>query len=132
MDIKQVIVLALQIAIIGTVFKFGLSSTLDDVLYVWRRPSLLVRSFLPVLVIMPVLVVAVVKAFDLRTDVEVVLVALSLSPVPPLLPRKVNKAGGSASFGLGLMLWLAVGAIVAIPLSIRGLDLVSERPIVVE
>jgi BASS family bile acid:Na+ symporter len=44
----------------------------------------------------------------------------------------VTKSGGSASFGLGLMLWLAIGAIVAIPLSVRGLELVSERPIVVQ
>src|SRR5204862_4876650 len=108
--LKQLVLLALQIAIIGTVFNFGLRSTLDDVLYVWRRPSLLVRSLLSVLVIMPLLVVAFVKVFDLRADVEVVLVALALSPVPPLLPTKVNKAGGSASFGLGLMLALAVGS----------------------
>jgi BASS family bile acid:Na+ symporter len=54
-----------------------------------------------------------------------------LSPVPPLLPRKVTKAGGSSSFGLGLMLVLAVAAIGAIPLSVALLQLVAERPIVV-
>jgi BASS family bile acid:Na+ symporter len=132
MDIKQLIVLALQVAIIGTVFGFGLRATLDDVLYVLRRPGLLIRSFLAVLVVMPILVVVFVKVFDLRTTVEVVLVALALSPVPPLLPKKEKKAGGLPSFGLGLMLVLAVGAIAAIPLSVAVLDHVFERPIAVQ
>ena len=131
MDIKQLIVLALQIAIIGTVFTYGLRATVDNVLDVWRRPSLLVRSLLAVFVVMPILVVSFIKAFDLRPDVEVVLVALALSPVPPILPNKIDKAGGSSSFGLGLMLVLAVGAIVAIPLSIAVLDRVSDHPIAV-
>jgi BASS family bile acid:Na+ symporter len=132
MDIKQLIVLALQVAIIGTVFGFGLRATLDDVLYVLRRPGLLIRSFLAVLVVMPILVVVSVEIFDLRTTVEVVLVALALSPVPPLLPRKEKKAGGLPSFGLGLMLVLAVGAIAAIPLSVAVLDHVFERPIAMQ
>ena len=132
MDIKQLIVLALQIAIIGTVFTYGLRATVDHVMDVWRRPGLLLRSLLSVFVVMPILVVVFVKAFDLRQDVEVVLVALALSPVPPILPNKIDKAGGSSSFGLGLMLVLAVGALVAIPLSIAALDLVTPRPIDVE
>ena len=132
MDIKQLIVLALQIAIIGTVFTFGLRATVDDVLYVWRRPSLLVRSLLAVFVIMPILVAVFVMALDSRSDLEVVLVALALSPVPPILPNKINKARGSSSFGLGLMVVLAVGSIGAIPLSIAALDLVTQRPIVVQ
>jgi BASS family bile acid:Na+ symporter len=131
-DIKQLIVLALQIAIIGTVFGFGLRSTIDDVLYVWRHPSLLIRSLLAVLVIMPVLVIAYIKAVDLRLDIRVVLMALALSPVPPLLPNKVTKAGGSASFGLGLLLVLAVGAIAAIPISVAALNLVTQQPVAVE
>jgi len=132
MDIKQLVVLALQVAIIGTVFGFGLRATLDDVLYVLRRPGLLIRSFLAVLVVMPMLVVVFVRVFDLRMTIEVVLVALALSPVPPLLPRKETKAGGLPSFGLGLMLVMAVGAIAAIPLSAALLSHVFERPIAMQ
>jgi BASS family bile acid:Na+ symporter len=131
-DSKQLIVLALQVAIIGTVFGFGLRATLDDVLYVLRRPGLLTRSVVAVLVVMPMLAVVFVKVFDLRTTVEVVLVALALSPVPPLLPRKEKKAGGLPSFGLGLMLVLAVAAIAVIPLSAAVLDHVFDRPIAME
>jgi hypothetical protein len=64
------------------------------------------KSVLSVLVIMPVLTVAVVKILDLRTATEAALVALAISPVPPLLPLKETKAGGQASYALGLLIEL--------------------------
>ena len=115
MDAKQLFTLAFQLAILGTVFGFGLKSTPDNLLYLVRRPGLLVRSVLAVLVVMPVLAVLLVKAFDFRQAVEVVLVALAVSPVPPLLPLKESKAGGRRSYGLGLMVFLGLVAIVGFP-----------------
>jgi BASS family bile acid:Na+ symporter len=127
MDAKQLLTLAFQVAIIGTVFGFGLKSTEDDLLYVVQRPGLLIRSLLSVLVVMPILAILFVKAFDLRQTVEVVLVALAISPVPPLLPQKESKAGGRRSYGIGLMLFLGLVAIVAIPLVIAILERVFSR-----
>jgi len=127
MDAKQLLTLAFQVAIIGTVFGFGLKSTKDDLLYVVQRPGLLIRSLLSVLVVMPILAILFVKAFDLRQTVEVVLVALAISPVPPLLPQKESKAGGRRSYGIGLMLFLGLVAIVAIPLVIEILERVFSR-----
>ncbi len=129
MDPKQLVLLALQMAILGTVFGFGLKSTREDVLYLVRRPGLLLRSLLAVLVVMPILAVLLVKVFDFRMTVEIVLVALAVSPVPPLLPRRETKAGGRPSYGLGLMLVLAVVAIVAMPLAAELLSRVFERPL---
>jgi bile acid:Na+ symporter, BASS family len=128
MDAKQVLTLAFQVAIIGTVFGFGLKSTPDDLRYLMRRPGLLVRSVLAVLVVMPVLAILLVKAFDFRQAVEVVLVALAISPVPPLLPQKESKAGGRRSYGLGVMLFLGLLAIVVIPLVAEILERVFSRP----
>ena len=82
----------------------------DDLLYVVRRPGLLVRSLLSVLVVTPILAVLFVKAFDLRQSVEVVLVALAISPVPPLLPQRSRsqrpafvRAGADTLLGLAFM-----------------------------
>lgn len=132
MDAKHLLTLAFQVAIIGTVFGFGLKSTRDDLLYLVRRPGLLVRSLLSVLVVMPVLAVLFVKAFDLKQTVEVVLVALAISPVPPLLPQKESKAGGRRSYGLGLMLFLGLVSIVAIPLVVELLERVFSRSFAVD
>jgi bile acid:Na+ symporter, BASS family len=127
MDAKQLLVLAFQVAIVATVFGYGLKSTKEDLLYVARRPGLLVRSLLSMLVVMPVLAILFVKAFDLRQTTQVVLVALSISPVPPLLLQRESKAGGRRPYGLGLMLFLGLVSIVAIPLVVAILERLFSR-----
>jgi len=129
MDTKQLILLALQVAIFATVFGFGLQAKLDDVAYILRRPGLLLRSLLAMFVVMPVLVVILVKALELRMPVEVVLVVLAISPIPPLLPGKEEKAGGLPSYGLGLMLLFGVAAIVLTPLLVEVMARVFDRPV---
>jgi bile acid:Na+ symporter, BASS family len=127
MDLKQIVMLALQVSIMCTVFGFGLNATSQDLLYLVRRPGLLARSLLSVFVIMPAVAVLLVKVFDFPRQVEIVLVALAISPVPPLLPQKEAKAGGHASFGLGLMAMLPLVSIVAVPLSLAILARVTGR-----
>ena len=78
---------------------------------------------------MPVLVVILVKALELRMPVEVVLVVLAISPIPPLLPGKEEKAGGLPSYGLGLMLLFGVAAIVLTPLLVEVMARVFDRPV---
>jgi bile acid:Na+ symporter, BASS family len=117
MDAKAIILLALQIAIIATVFTYGLGATRDDLVYVVYRPALLLRSFIAMLVVMPLVVVACVYFLDLPQPTAVVLTALAVSPVPPLLPQRQKKAGAVVSYGLGLLVVLALVSIVTIPLS---------------
>jgi BASS family bile acid:Na+ symporter len=83
-------------------------------------------------VIMPLVAVALVTAFDLHPAVKIALVALSVSPVPPILPRKelkALKAGGSSEYRFGMLVAPTVLAIVVIPLSIKILDQVFVRSI---
>jgi bile acid:Na+ symporter, BASS family len=119
MDLKQLIMLAFLVSITCLVFGFGLTATFEDMLYLVRRPGLLARSLLSVFVIMPVVAVVLDRLFVFRPEVEIVLVTLALSPVPPLLPRKLGKAGGNSSYVLGLMATLALLSIVFVPLSIE-------------
>src|SRR5262245_30675485 len=107
MDLKQIVMLALQVSILLTVFGFGLRATVDDLLYLVRRPGLFVRAILAVFVIMPIVAVLLARMFNFPT-VKIALVALAISPVPPILPTKETKAGGHAAFALGLMAWLSL------------------------
>jgi BASS family bile acid:Na+ symporter len=129
MDLKQLVILGLQISIVLTVFGYGLNTATADLLYVGKRPGLLARSLLSVFVIMPVIAFALARLFDIRDVVEISLVALAISPVPPLLPMKELKAGGRSSYGLGLMALLAVLAIPAAPLAVEVLERFSEQPL---
>src|SRR5262245_49312563 len=105
MDLKQIILFAVQLSILSTVFGFGLRAGPDEIQYLLRRPRLLVRSILAVSLIMPIVAVALTMIFKFREVVEITLVALSISPVPPLLPTKQTRAGGRGAFGVALMAW---------------------------
>jgi bile acid:Na+ symporter, BASS family len=129
MDLKRVIMLGLQISILSTVFGYGLRTTVDDLLFVVRRPGLLARSLLSVFVIMPAIVFALARLFAIKKVVEISLVALAISPVPPLLPMKEASAGGKASFGLGLLMLLALLSIPAAPLAIEVVERLSHHPL---
>jgi BASS family bile acid:Na+ symporter len=130
MDLKQLVILALQVSVIATVFGFGLNATSADLLNVLRRPGLLTRALLAVFVVMPLVAVALVRWFGFPSTVEVVLIALAISPVPPLLPRREGKAGGDRSFALGLMAVLGLVSIVAVPATIATLQWAFRRSFV--
>jgi len=117
MTLQALILLVMQLSIIATIFGFGMEATRADLLYVATRPGRLVRAGLAMFILMPLLAVALSKAFDFKPAVEIALVALAISPIPPLLPRKQGKAGGGASFSLGLMVTMALLSLVFIPIA---------------
>lgn len=117
MDLKQLVILTLQISVVGTVLGFGLKTTFADLLYLLRQPALLVRSLIAVFVIMPIVAVAISQWFDFPRTVMIALIALSISPTPPLLPSREAKSGGHESYGLGLMALLAGLSIAVVPLA---------------
>jgi BASS family bile acid:Na+ symporter len=84
-----------------------------------------------VLAIVPALAFTLTRFFEIKHEVEVVLVALAISPVPPLLPLKEMKAGGRISYGLGLLALLALLSVVTIPLAIEVLERLFTRPLAV-
>ena len=127
MDLKDLVMLAFRVSILSTVFGFGLRATSSDLLYLGRRPGLLLRSVIAVFVIMPIVAVVLARVFDFRRTVEIALVAIAVSPVPPLLPLKKAKAGGQTSYALGLVAILALLSIVVVPLSVEVLGRVFGR-----
>lgn len=129
MDPKQIVGLAFKISIFALLFSFGLKAHLADVLYLVRRPGLFVRSVLAVFVIMPLVAYGLNRIFDFQPTVTIALMALALAPLPPILPMKTSKVGPDNAYGLSLMVWSALLAIVSIPLALSilrsttGLDL---------
>jgi BASS family bile acid:Na+ symporter len=89
----------------------------------------LLRSLLSVLVIMPIVAVALAWMFDVQRAAEITLVALAISPVPPLLLTKEAKAGGQPSYGLALMVVLSLLSIATIPATVEILQRVFARPL---
>jgi bile acid:Na+ symporter, BASS family len=126
---KALILLTLQVSVFCTVFGFGLDTTVQDMLYVIRRPGLLARCLFAMFVIMPAVAIALAATFEFRHVVEVALVALSISPIPPLLPRREGRAVAGGPYALGLMAVLALLSIVLVPFALEVLKRIVRQPL---
>jgi len=116
---QAVILLVLKASIILSVFAIGLKATFADATFLFRRPGQLIRALLSMNVLMPLTALAVGAPFDLHPAVKIALVALSVSPTPPILPKKALKAGGTESYTIGLLVAAAALSIIVIPLSLE-------------
>lgn len=128
MTLVSVLPLVLTASIMLVVLGLGLNASRRDALSLVRHPGLLLRSLLSMNVVMPLVATILVVAFDLPLAVEIALIALSVSPVPPLLPGKEMRAGGDESYAVGLFVATALVAIVAVPLSVALFSVVFDRP----
>lgn len=123
MSLAELVALAIKISIFAIVFSLGMSARLDDFMGVLRSPGRLARSLLAMVVVMPLLAVLLVKAFDLPRPVGVMLIALALAPVPPILPGKQTKAGGDAVYAVRLLAAVGLVSIISIPLELELIEL---------
>jgi BASS family bile acid:Na+ symporter len=114
--VAQLIPLVLNVSMGIVVLSLALHTTLDDALYLVRRPSLLVRSVVAMHVIMPAAALLLVLIFPLHPAIEIAIVALALSPVPPILPSSQTKAAGTAAYIVSLLAIVAGLSIIIVPL----------------
>jgi bile acid:Na+ symporter, BASS family len=128
MSLRMIVGLALKASIMLTLFGFGLHATREDLLYLLRRPRMLVRSLVAMFVVMPVFAILMTRVVPFNRAVVIALIALSISPVPPFLPTKVTKSGGHAPYGLGLMVTAASFSIVFVPLAVYLIGKYFNRP----
>ena len=129
MDLHALIPHVLKASIFLTVFALGLQATWADATFLFRRPRLLVRAFLSMNVMMPALALFFVLAFHLDPPLQIALGALSVSPVPPIFPKKVLKAGGEEDYTIGLLVATVVLAIFVIPATMEIFQRATEVPL---
>lgn len=107
--------LALQASLALLVLGVGLHARPYDLTFLVRNPGLLARSILSVNVIMPLLALLAVVALSLTPAVELALVALAASPIPPFLPLTAKRAGGKESYTVALLATESLLAIALVP-----------------
>jgi BASS family bile acid:Na+ symporter len=127
--LADLILLAIKVSIVLTVFALALKASPQDAVYLFLRPRQLLRSVVSMNIVMPVFAAVFIRVFDLHPAVKIALVALSVSPVPPILPRKELKAGGKASYTIGLLVGAALLAIVFVPLALEVLGRIFAIPL---
>ena len=114
--LKQILPLLLTLSLAGLVMTVGLKSGHGDLIYVLRRPSLLLKAILAVEVIPPLAAAALVWMLPLEPAVKAGIMLMAISPVPPLVPGKQLKIGGRKEYAYGVYVAMALLTIVAVPL----------------
>ena len=122
MTLAEILVLTLKLSLTVLVFTLGLGAKPHQLTHLLRHPAQLIRSLVSMNLVMLALAVAIAMLFPLDPNVKLVLIALALSPMPPVLPKKLLRAGGGQDYVMALLFTAAVFAIVWIPLAGQALD----------
>ena len=129
MTLAEFSALALKASLPAIVFGTGLATSRGDVIWLFKNPGLWLRSLLSMNVIAPLFAIALVTTLPLAPPVKIALVMLSVSPVPPVLPRKQAKAGGEPLYIISLLATSAALSIVVIPVTLELLQRVLGVPL---
>lgn len=126
-------VLILKLLLMGSVFlvvfALALRTKESDALYMFNHPGDALRAFIAMYVVVPTVAVALALAFSLAPVVKIALVSIAFSPMPPILPGKQLKAGGSLNYITGLLFGSAVMSIIAAPLGLWLIDPLTSASI---
>lgn len=127
MNPAHLVQLAITGSIVLLVFALGLRATPEEATYLLRRPAKFARAVISMYVVVPAVATLLALSFEFRRPVEIALLATAVSPVPPILPGRQLKLGGHAGYVFGLLVAMALCAIVTVPLSVRFLGWIAGR-----
>lgn len=119
MNAAKFLGLCITISVALMVVSVAMSADREALRDAFRNKGLLARALLSMFVVMPVVAMLIAMNLDLNRALLVALLLLALSPVPPVLPMKQIKAGGSASFVLGLLVVAALAAFIVVPAGVH-------------
>jgi BASS family bile acid:Na+ symporter len=101
------------------VLSIGARATVQDALYVLRRPGDLLRAVVAMFVVVPAFAVLLAKVAPLAAAITFAIIAMSVGPVPPVLPFKQMKAQGDEDYAVGLLVAATLASLVLTPLLVE-------------
>lgn len=125
--LSQLIPLAINASIFAMVFALGAKTERGDAVYLFSHKGLFIRSLLSMNVIMVIVAALIAAVFELPKAIEVAMVAIAISPVPPVLPGKQIKAGGTTSYAISLLVTASVASVVIAPLAVSTVGFLFHR-----
>ena len=117
-EIGTVLAFLLQGAIIASVLSIGLNASASDIFYLWHRPGLLLRSFIAMYVMTPMIAVLLVLLMTLPPGRKLGLVLVAISAGAPLLPKTMLKLGCNPPYVYSLLVSTSLAAVLTIPTSL--------------
>ena len=131
MDLAHLVKLAIAGSVLLMAISLGMRATPADATSLIRNlfqpPHSLLRALTAMNVVVPAVAVAIAKAFDLHQAVKIALLAMAVSPIPPILPGKQLKFGGRPAYVFGLLVGVSLAAILLVPLDVEILGRIFGR-----
>jgi BASS family bile acid:Na+ symporter len=115
MTLETIVRLGLLASIWLMVLSLGARTPPSAVLFMLRRPGKLARALAAMFVVVPAFAVLLAATLPLPAAIRFALVAMSVGPVPPILPYKQMKAGGDEAYAMGLLVAAAVASMLLTP-----------------
>jgi len=112
--VTEALFLSLKLSVGALILATGMGAKFSDLIYLWRRPQLLLRSLLAMYVLVPLAALLVVKIVPLSSNIKAALLVLAVSSGAPLLPRKLQQLGSNA-YTFSLLITSSLLAIVTVP-----------------
>ena len=97
------------------VIAIGVSARPGDTLLLIRRPRLGIRAMLAMFVLVPAFVLLLTSMFPLDRPLRAALLALAVSPMPPIILQQEIEAGGDADYSVGLQILGTGFSILVVP-----------------
>lgn len=116
--LKQAVPLLIPLSLAALVFVIGLEATVEDLLYLFKRPRRLAWAFVAICVVVPVVAAWVVVVLPLHPVSRAGIVIMAVAPLPPLAPGKQLKYGGRKAYVYGLYTAFALLAVITVPVTI--------------
>ena len=108
------LLLILKTSITILILAIGMIASKNEIIYLWRRPVLLLKSIIAMYVVMPAVTVLMVRMLDLPPRTEVALIVLAICAGTPLLPKKLIKLGGDPDYIFSLIVITSLLAIITL------------------
>jgi BASS family bile acid:Na+ symporter len=105
-----------SLTIFTLMFALGVNHSFEQLTSLWRRPGLLLRSLLAVVLLVPLVVILLLWMFDLPPAAATGLAVLAAAPGAPLTYKRSQMAGGDPTYTASLQLSLALLAVGITPL----------------
>ena len=131
MDLATLVPNVIRLSIILIVLGLGLKATPADATWLFRHPGLLIRSLMGMNVVLPLFAAALAALFDLHPAVEIALVLIAVSPIPPVLPAKQMRIVGHDAYIYGLLVAATVLSIVLVPVMLALIGALFGRTVLV-
>lgn len=126
---KEILPLVLHASLLLLIVALGLTATLADATYLFKRPGRLFRAIVSIEVVVPLVAVLLAAALPLAPLAKLAIVLMAVSPLPPLAPGKQSKLGGRTPYVCGLYVSVSLLAIVLVPLILAVLSAVFPRDV---